>query len=261
LSLHSGKREEHGAGWTPYMKNPFSGAETSALGSTGPLGASIAGMLGKQGSVMDIVHDLSPLTRRMLGGAAVGGLGGAALDSEHRGRNALLGAAGGAGLGAGYNALRPINPAAMPGEYEALFRPRSATRTTDYETLFSRGNPPKHQPPRGYPSTPLSDWAADYAGPTHDAVKRPIHVHAVPDIGQDAGHLHMRSPVSSDVMQDLVDATSDAYDVHSGEFGHMGDSPSPTQSVRLEYGGSLKHDPRESASINEMRRRLRKQRG
>jgi hypothetical protein len=45
LSLHSGKREEHGAGWTPYMKNPFSGAETSALGSTGPLGASIAGML------------------------------------------------------------------------------------------------------------------------------------------------------------------------------------------------------------------------
>lgn len=71
LSLHSGKREEHGAGWTPYIKNPFSGAETSALGSTGPLGASIAGMLGKQASRRSDEREARHTA--IAGGAAVGG--------------------------------------------------------------------------------------------------------------------------------------------------------------------------------------------
>lgn len=38
LSLHSGKREEHGAGWTPYMKSPFTGGETAAIAGSIPLG-------------------------------------------------------------------------------------------------------------------------------------------------------------------------------------------------------------------------------
>lgn len=38
LSLHSGQRTESGAGWTPYIKNPFSGAETAAIGASVPLG-------------------------------------------------------------------------------------------------------------------------------------------------------------------------------------------------------------------------------
>lgn len=38
LSLYSGKREERGAGWTPYMKNPFSGGETAAIAGSIPLG-------------------------------------------------------------------------------------------------------------------------------------------------------------------------------------------------------------------------------
>ena len=38
LSLHSGKREESGAGWTPYMKSPFTGGETAALAGSIPLG-------------------------------------------------------------------------------------------------------------------------------------------------------------------------------------------------------------------------------
>ncbi len=37
LSLHTGKRTS-GAGWTPYVKNPFSTGETLALGASVPLG-------------------------------------------------------------------------------------------------------------------------------------------------------------------------------------------------------------------------------
>jgi hypothetical protein len=42
LSLHTGKRQEHGAGWTPYVKSPFSGAETAAIGASIPLGVMAA---------------------------------------------------------------------------------------------------------------------------------------------------------------------------------------------------------------------------
>lgn len=41
LSLHSGKRTS-GAGWTPYVKNPFSTGETLALGASIPLGVMAA---------------------------------------------------------------------------------------------------------------------------------------------------------------------------------------------------------------------------
>lgn len=41
LSLHSGKKET-GAGWTPYVKSPFSGAETAAIGASIPLGVMAA---------------------------------------------------------------------------------------------------------------------------------------------------------------------------------------------------------------------------
>lgn len=37
LSLHAGKKTT-GAGWTPYVKSPFSGAETAAIGASIPLG-------------------------------------------------------------------------------------------------------------------------------------------------------------------------------------------------------------------------------
>lgn len=47
LSLHSGKREEHGAGWTPYMKSPFTGGETAALAGSIPLGIMAARALGR----------------------------------------------------------------------------------------------------------------------------------------------------------------------------------------------------------------------
>lgn len=48
LSLHSGKREEHGAGWTPYVKYPFSGAETAAIGASIPLGVMAARALARR---------------------------------------------------------------------------------------------------------------------------------------------------------------------------------------------------------------------
>lgn len=48
LSLHSGKREEHGAGWTPYVKNPFSGGETAALAASVPLGVMAARALARR---------------------------------------------------------------------------------------------------------------------------------------------------------------------------------------------------------------------
>ena len=38
LSLHNGKRTDSGAGWTPYMKSPFTGGETAALAGSIPLG-------------------------------------------------------------------------------------------------------------------------------------------------------------------------------------------------------------------------------
>lgn len=47
LSLHSGKREAHGAGWTPYVKNPFSGGEMAAIGASVPLGVMAARALTK----------------------------------------------------------------------------------------------------------------------------------------------------------------------------------------------------------------------
>jgi hypothetical protein len=42
LSLHSGKRTDSGAGWTPYVKNPFTGGETAALAASVPLGVMAA---------------------------------------------------------------------------------------------------------------------------------------------------------------------------------------------------------------------------
>lgn len=50
LSLHSGKRTS-GAGWTPYVKNPFSGAETLALGASIPLGIMAAKSLARRAAV------------------------------------------------------------------------------------------------------------------------------------------------------------------------------------------------------------------
>jgi hypothetical protein len=42
LSLHSGQRTDSGAGWTPYMKSPFTGGETAAIGASIPLGVMAA---------------------------------------------------------------------------------------------------------------------------------------------------------------------------------------------------------------------------
>jgi hypothetical protein len=42
LSLHSGKRTDSGAGWTPYVKSPFTGGETAALAASVPLGVMAA---------------------------------------------------------------------------------------------------------------------------------------------------------------------------------------------------------------------------
>lgn len=47
LSLYAGKRET-GAGWTPYVKNPFSGAETAAIGVSIPLGVMAAKALARR---------------------------------------------------------------------------------------------------------------------------------------------------------------------------------------------------------------------
>lgn len=47
LSLHGGKRT-NGAGWTPYVKNPFSTGETLALGASIPLGMMAAKALAKR---------------------------------------------------------------------------------------------------------------------------------------------------------------------------------------------------------------------
>lgn len=47
LSLHAGKRET-GAGWTPYVKSPFSGAETAAIGASVPLGVMAARALARR---------------------------------------------------------------------------------------------------------------------------------------------------------------------------------------------------------------------
>lgn len=47
LSLHGGKRTT-GAGWTPYVKNPFSTGETLALGASIPLGVMAARALARK---------------------------------------------------------------------------------------------------------------------------------------------------------------------------------------------------------------------
>lgn len=47
LSLHGGKRTS-GAGWTPYVKNPFSTGETLALGASIPLGVMAAKALARR---------------------------------------------------------------------------------------------------------------------------------------------------------------------------------------------------------------------
>jgi hypothetical protein len=47
LSLQEGKRTS-GAGWTPYVKNPFSTGETLALGASVPLGIMAAKALAKR---------------------------------------------------------------------------------------------------------------------------------------------------------------------------------------------------------------------
>ncbi len=47
LSLHGGKRTS-GAGWTPYVRNPFSGTETLALGASIPLGVMAARALARR---------------------------------------------------------------------------------------------------------------------------------------------------------------------------------------------------------------------
>ena len=48
LSLHSGQRT-NGAGWTPYVKNPFSGGEMAAIGASVPLGVMAARSLMRRG--------------------------------------------------------------------------------------------------------------------------------------------------------------------------------------------------------------------
>lgn len=52
LSLHAGQRTT-GAGWTPYVKNPFSTGETLALGASIPLGVMAAKALAKHGAEKD----------------------------------------------------------------------------------------------------------------------------------------------------------------------------------------------------------------
>jgi hypothetical protein len=48
LSLHSGQRTDSGAGWTPYVKNPFSGIEMAAMGASVPLGIMAARALARR---------------------------------------------------------------------------------------------------------------------------------------------------------------------------------------------------------------------
>lgn len=47
LSLHAGKKET-GAGWTPYVKSPFTGAEAAAIGASVPLGVMAARALARR---------------------------------------------------------------------------------------------------------------------------------------------------------------------------------------------------------------------
>lgn len=48
LSLHAGKRQDSGAGWTPYVKSPFSGGEMAAIGASVPLGVMAAKALARR---------------------------------------------------------------------------------------------------------------------------------------------------------------------------------------------------------------------
>jgi hypothetical protein len=48
LSLHSGQRTDSGAGWTPYMKSPFTGGETAAIAASVPLGVMAAKALARR---------------------------------------------------------------------------------------------------------------------------------------------------------------------------------------------------------------------
>ena len=262
LSLHAGQRTT-GAGWTPYAKNPFSTGETLALGASIPLGIaaarSLARRVPKVAAVADLWHDLSPLARRALVGGGVGAATGALADDEHRASGALMGGLAGTGAGVLYNHVRPIKPAAMPGTYNATFFPRIRTRQHDYETLFPPGKGPTHAPPKNYPSTATEAFSADHDLPSHDRAGRPIHLHAYPQVGADASHLTMRSPIRSETWNDLASLASDAYDGPSDVFREIGDSL-PTQPIELQYGGSLRHDASASPEINEMRRLLRRQR-
>jgi hypothetical protein len=47
LSLHAGKKTR-GAGWLPYVKNPFSGGEMAAIGASVPLGVMAARALSRR---------------------------------------------------------------------------------------------------------------------------------------------------------------------------------------------------------------------
>ena len=42
LSLHGGQRVDSGAGWTPYVKSPFTGGEAAAIAASVPLGVMAA---------------------------------------------------------------------------------------------------------------------------------------------------------------------------------------------------------------------------
>lgn len=281
LSLHGGKRTT-GAGWTPYVKNPFTTGQTLALGASIPLGVMAAKALfhaPKVAGVADVWHDLSPLMRRTLVGGGVGAALGGLADDEHRGRGMLAGGLAGAGAGALYNAARPIKPAAMPGTYRARIRPSSRTLTHDYHTPHALAERPgwhraKHTEEERITESyrkPVEDYDEFSMVPhTHDPSKRGITVSPYIETEQDLGHLradHTSMMNRSDVRKrlgDLLGETWTGKENWKGEIGPDAFGPTPHQYPRFDvpfvYEGPTSHDSRESPQINELRRLLRTQR-
>lgn len=104
LSLHAGERTT-GAGWTPYIKNPFSTGETLALGASIPLGVMAARALRRGPKLASDDSDDSTL---------------------HKALPYL--AAAGVGLGT-YGLMRKFRPSSVP----ALAKLQQAARKTKYE--------------------------------------------------------------------------------------------------------------------------------
>lgn len=236
-------------------------------------------------------YDLSPTVRRVVAGGLIGAPVGAGVgylksrssDDKHPIRDSAVGALLGAGVGSGAGLLldrmRPVR--AAPSRAEADFHVGAVTRSLDQDygstvsvdpsqlvfrsPVSGKGRIYGHEPGSPYHNLALgSDPPHRFVHIQHpefsgslarDSASRPIHSSPI-FIGpsgskRELGHLAVNPDalVSSDVKRAVA--------------RHILDQGKELPVVRLplEYSGSLQHDRKVSAEVNEMRRLLRAKAG